>query len=229
MSDLLFHDAHAHSVCLQRGGFLIALEGASRPEGTLDNAGVLAKEDRGRMLFGVPYASAGAVDSGVAGPVIKYHARREGYSPEWVANDLSRFQRRLALVDTLNSLDWPTEAYCELAGALPPTQFLFCHAGGYDLLEFIKMCRFISNVWLDFSATQHIVGWAQSTGKLTFADQLIEHSFEEPRICERVLFGSDTPWFDQRDAVERVLERAPDPSAILIDNFERLVAKVGLV
>jgi len=229
MSTTRFHDAHAHDVRHQQGGFLIALEGASRPDGTLDNEGVLAREDRSRLLIGVPYASAGKADSGLPGPVIKYHARREGYSPEWVANDLSRFQRRVALVDTLNSLDWPSSAYSSLARSFPATQFLFCHAGGYDLLDFVKMCRFIGNVWLDFSATQHIVGWAQSSGKLTFAEQLIEHSFEEPRIRERVMFGSDTPWFDQNDAVKRVVERAPDPAAILMGNFERLVARADLV
>jgi hypothetical protein len=222
-----FHDAHAHAVQAQEGGFLIALEGTPVIPGTLDNAGVLAAERTDRLLFAVVYARHLEPDSGLPGPIIKYHPRREGFSPEWVANDIRRYERRLVLIDTLNAVRWQPRAYWDLAITFPTVEFVMCHAGGYDILEFVKMCRFLKNVWIDFSATQHTFGWVNGQRSPGFVGELIDHSLRERRIAERVMYGSDNPEFLQEDAVERTLEEAPDPDAILRSNFERLIAKMS--
>src|SRR5581483_2221225 len=117
------------------------------------------------------------------------------------AEDIARNERRLVLIDTLNAMKWPPSAYAGLAASFPHTTFVMCHAGGYDILEFVKMGRFLPNVWLDFSATQEIFGWVSGDRSPRFVGDLIDHAFTEPRIAQRVMFGSDAPLFDQRGAV----------------------------
>lgn len=224
-----FHDAHAHAVEAQAGGFLIALEGAPRLAYALDNAAVLAAHDPRRLLIGVPYARAGGEDSGLPGPVMKYHARREGFPPEWVARDIARYGRKVVLLDTLNAIDWPPRAYLDIARGLPGVQFVMCHSGGYDILEFVKMGRFVPNVWLDFSATQQIFGWTAGAPTLNHVTDCIRHAYGEPRIARRLMFGSDNPEFDQAGAVVRLAASVDDPEPFLRTNFERLVSETGLV
>ena len=229
MPDLpVFHDCHAHIVKGQRGGFLIALEGRADLPYMLDNAEVRRQEDRGRLLFGVPYARCAGHDSGLESALVKYHARREGYAPEWVAQDLARFPRRIAIVDTLNAIDWEPRRYLDLAVRYPATQFVFCHAGGYDIVEFLKMARFLGNVWLDFSATQEIFGWVGNRSTLPMVTDAITHALAEPRIAAKVMFGSDTPGFRQSAAVHELVSRVEDATPFLTGNFERLVALAGL-
>jgi hypothetical protein len=218
-----FHDAHAHLVEEQVGGLLIALEGDGLPAGIMSSEEVLAAEERSRGLVGVPYVRSGEDAPAVEGPVAKYHARREGYSPNWVASDIERAGRRLVVVDTLNALDWAPSDYAGLALRLPHVQFVMCHAGGYDVLEFVKLCRFTRNVWLDFSVTQHIFGWVDGNPSPAFISECVDHALRERRIADRVMFGSDTPWYPQLDAVERAVERARDAAAYLGGNFERLL------
>ena len=225
----IFHDCHAHIVERQRGGFLIALEGRKDLPYMLSNAEVYRREDRSQLLFAVPYAHHAGPDSGIESALIKYHARREGYTPEWVAQDLVRFPRRIALVDTLNSIDWEPRSYLDLAVRHPLTQFLFCHAGGYDIMEFLKMARFARNVWLDFSATQEIFGWVGNHSNLPMVTDAITHALAEPRIAAKVLFGSDVPGFQQAAAVHELIDRVEDATPFLTANFERLVSIADLV
>jgi hypothetical protein len=88
------------------------------------------------------------------------------------------------------------------------------------------MCRFVPNVWIDFSATQHTFGWVSGDRSPHFIADLIDHGLREPRIAQRVLFGSDNPEFSQLDAVERTVSVARDPESVLVGNFERLIAIV---
>lgn len=223
-----FHDAHSHAVENQQGGFLIALEGSPTLDHMLSNDQVLAQEDRTRLLFGVPYVSNAETPGSFDYPVVKYHARREGYSPAWVAEDMKRHPRRLALVDTLNAIDWSPDCYLNLARDNPKTLFLFCHSGGYDILQFIKMARFMPNVWLDFSATQEIFGWVGGKSNYPAITDGIEHALGERRIASKLVFGSDNPGFSQLEAVREIVRRLPDPDFYLKSNFERLVELAGL-
>jgi predicted TIM-barrel fold metal-dependent hydrolase len=225
--EVAFHDAHAHAVNDQVGGFLIALLGERNLPYMLSNEEVLGAQDLSRLLIGVPYVPAG--ESDYHHPIVKYHARREGFSAEWVAEDVLRHRRKVALVDTLNTYHWTPSDYATLAQKAPQTEFVMCHGGGYDVLEFLKMARFIKNVWLDFSATQHIFGWAGDGPGYGVICEGIAHALSEPRIAGKVMYGSDTPGFAQLDAVAAVRERSPDPGAILVGNFERLLERSGLI
>lgn len=74
------------------------------------------------------------------------------------------------------------EQFFHLAEAFPNHKFLFAHAGGIKTMDFILMAKRVSNVYLDFSFTQHY-----------FPQELI---FDEIRYgCStlgfRVFFGSD--------------------------------------
>lgn len=221
-----FHDAHCHQPGDATGGFVIALEGLPVFGGTLTNPEVMQLHDPARRLVAVPYAGAG---SELEGALIKYHPRREGYEPEWVHSDIARFGRRLVLIDTLNAVTWPPRAYLQLARAHPEVAFVMCHAGGYDIVEFVKMCRFLDNVWLDFSVTQHEFGWVAGKRSPAYIGDVIDHALGERRIAPKLLFGSDFPLLDQSDAVDRLVATVSDPEPFLITNFERLLDVVGSV
>lgn len=228
-ADLLpFHDAHAHAIGRQDGGFLIALEGEPHLTYMLSNVEVQALENRSRRRFAVPYVRLSDPAATSEATIVKYHARREGYTPEWMSADLARHPRKIALVDTLNSTDWDGRNYQDLAKQHPQTQFLFCHAGGYDIVEFLKMARFLPNVWIDFSATQEIFGWTDGQRHFRVVTDAIEHAFAEPRIARKLMFGSDTPEFRQVEAVQAAMRCLRDPENYLVGNFERLIAVADL-
>ncbi len=221
-----FHDAHCHQPGDAAGGFVIALEGQPVFPGTLPNPEVMELHDPERKLIAIPYARAG---SELEGTLIKYHPRREGYEPDWVHRDIGRFRRRLVLIDTLNAVTWPPRAYLDLARAHPEVAFVMCHAGGYDIVEFVKMCRFLGNVWLDFSVTQHEFGWVTGRRAPAYIGDVIDHALFERRTAPRILFGSDFPLLEQADAVARLVETVPDPEPFLTGNFERLLDGIGAV
>jgi hypothetical protein len=221
----VFHDAHCHQPGQARGGFVIALEGDPHFEGTVPNGEIDALADSARMRIAVPYAGAG---SSLEGALIKYHPRREGYEPSWVDRDISRFERRLVLIDSLNAVSWTPRDFFDLALAHPQTQFVMCHGGGYDLLEFVKMCRFAGNVWLDFSVTQHEFGWVSGQRSPAFVGDLIDHALGERRTAPRIMFGSDYPLLEQADAVARLVDVVADPEPFLTANFERLLETLEL-
>lgn len=221
-----FHDAHCHAPGESSGSLVIALEGTPVFPGTVENSEIGRFHDPARGVIAVPYVRAGRE---VHGPVIKYHPRREGYDPGWVHEDIERFDRRLVLIDTLNAIRWVPRAYLELAKAHTDVEFVMCHAGGYDIVEFVKMCRFLRNVWLDFSVTQHEFGWVSGRRSPAYVGDLIDHALHEPRIVPRVLFGSDFPLLEQSDAISRLVDSVENPEPFLTANFERLLAASGVV
>ncbi len=204
---------------------MIALEGLPVFPGTLTNPDVMRLHDPGRKLIAIPYARAG---SELEGARVKYHPRFEGYEPGWIHADIGRFGRRLVLIDTLNAVRWSPRAYLELARAHPEVEFVMCHAGGYDIVEFVKMCRFLKNVWIDFSVTQHEFGWVSGERSPSYVGDVIDHALGERRIAPKVLFGSDFPLLGQTDAVERIVEAVEDPEPFLISNFERLLDSAAI-
>jgi hypothetical protein len=219
-----FHDAHCHAFGAADGGFVIALEGSPYFPGTLTNAEVAELHDPSRKRFAIPYARS---ESSPVGPLIKYHPRREGFGVDWINDDIAKHGRRLVLIDSLNAADWPPRCFLELAREHPEVEFVMCHAGGYDILEFVKLCRFLGNVWLDFSVTQHEFGWVSGTRNPPFIADLIDHALGERRIAPRVMFGSDYPLLEQTDAVARLVEHSADPEPFLRGNFERLLERIA--
>lgn len=225
MSLPAFHDSHCHQPGDATGGFVIALECEPSFPGTFNNREIGRFHDPGRGRIAIPYLGA---HSELEGRVVKYHPRFEGYDPARLDSDIRRFGRRLVLIDTLNALHWSPRAYRELAQEHPDVAFVMCHAGGYDVLEFVKMCRFLPNVWLDFSVTWHEFGWVSGVPRLPFVADLIDHALSERRIAPRLLFGSDYPLLEQSDALMRLVAAVDDPQPFLTGNFERLLDTVAL-
>jgi predicted TIM-barrel fold metal-dependent hydrolase len=219
-----FHDAHCHAPGEASGGLVIALEGNPVFPGTVPNSEVGQFHDPARALIAVPYVRAGCE---VEGRAIKYHPRRERYDPNWVSADITRFARRLVLIDSLNAVHWPPRAYLDLAKAHSEVEFVMCHAGGYDIVEFVKMCRFLPNVWLDFSVTQHEFGWVTGQRSPAYIGDVIDHALHERRTAPRILFGSDFPLLQQADALERLIGSVAAPEPFLTGNFERLLDVSG--
>ena len=159
-----FYDAHSHRLLAQSGGFLIGLEGKPFFPDALTNDGAFALENRTRLLFAVEYVAAGTLRG--SRPLLKYHPCRERYPPEFVSDSIRRSEPRLCIIDTLNQPYWRPLDYWSIARSYPDIQFVFCHAGGYDILDFLKMADFTPNVWLDFSLTQEYFGWTGQRPRL---------------------------------------------------------------
>ncbi len=221
-----FFDAHAHCLKAQRGGFLIGLEGSPRFDGVVTNHGARAAEDPRRLLFAVQYVCRAAPTN--ACRLLKYHPRREGYPPEFVVESIRASSPRLCIVDTLNQPHWQPRDYWEIARAFPRIQFIFCHAGGYDILDFLKMADFTANIWLDFSCTQEFFGWTGSGAALPHVTDCIDFALASKRLRHKVLFGSDEPFYSQEAALRRYAEREGS-KLFLTDNFHALVDKARLL
>jgi hypothetical protein len=221
-----FFDAHAHCIKAQRGGFLIGLEGDPRFEVAVNNQAARAAEDRGRLLFAVEYVSKAAPST--SWKVLKYHPRREGYSPEFVKGSIRTSAPRVCIVDTLNQPSWQPRDYWEIARSSPLIQFVFCHAGGYDILDFLKMADFTANIWLDFSCTQEFFGWTGSGAVLRHVTDGIDFALSSKRLRRKILFGSDEPFYSQEAALRRY-EGRDGSRLFLAENFQALVDKARLL
>jgi len=220
-----FYDAHSHRLLDQSGGFLIGLEGKPVFPDTLTNDGTFALENRTRLLFAVEYVAAGTVRG--SRPLLKYHPRRERYPPEFVSDSIRRSQPRLCIIDTLNQPYWQPLDYWSIARRYPDIQFIFCHAGGYDILDFLKMADFTPNVWLDFSLTQEYFGWTGQRPRLRQVTDCIDYALQFDRIKRKVLFGSDEPFFSQRSPLE-LYAAMPDRDLFLVENFLNLLQKAQI-
>jgi hypothetical protein len=221
-----FHDAHSHRLLKQEGGLMIGLEGRPVFPDAVTNAGAFALENKTRLLFAVEYVTR---EAGVGSrPLLKYHPRREGYPPEFVSDSIRRSGPKLCIIDTLNQPHWQPLDYWRIAKTFPHIQFVFCHAGGYDILDFLKMADFTPNIWLDFSLTQEYFGWVGDRARLPHVAECIDYGLQCERIKHKVFFGSDEPFFSQALALKRYLE-LPDRDLFLIQNYLDLLQKAQIV
>lgn len=221
-----FHDAHSHRLMEQQGGLLIGLEGKPVFPDALSNAAAFTLEDKSRLLFAVEYVTTAAKTGARA--LLKYHPRREGYSPEFVADSIRQSGPKLCLIDTLNQPHWQPLDYWRIARAFREVQFIFCHAGGYDILDFLKMADFTPNVWLDFSLTQEYFGWVGKQPLLPHVGQCIEYALQHDRIKRKLMFGSDEPFFSQQLALGRY-RTLTDNHLFLTDNYVALLETAKII
>ena len=221
-----FHDAHSHKLLEQDGGLFIGLEGKPVFPDALDNAGAFALEDKSRLRFAVEYVTTAAKTGSHA--LLKYHPRRERYSPEFVTKSLRESGPKLCIIDTLNQPHWQPVDYWHIARAFPEIQFIFCHAGGYDILDFLKMADFTPNIWLDFSLTQEYFGWVGKQPLLPHVGQCIEWALQYERVKRKVMFGSDEPFYSQPLALPRY-QAHKDSQLFLIENYVALLQKSKLI
>ena len=230
-----FYDAHAHFVGQEAGGFLVGLEGEPWFEenspafcvpGKIlhnDEAEELAKKGMYRVFRYVRNEEVEGCELNVegcglnVGTCLKYHPRREKYSPEEVIESIRKLKPRAVMIDTLNEPGWVAYDYWKVARAFPELPVFLPHAGGYLINDFIKICHFQKNVWIDFTLTHTNFGGI-SKNPLAYVDDAIRYALNGP-FKDRVLMGSDLPFFDQMKVVE-YYERL-GAIEMLNENFER--------
>lgn len=222
---LSFYDAHAHQIESQEGGFLIALEGTPKFDVNLSNIEVL-ELTRGTNIIPVEYVCADFQPTTTK--VVKYHARREGFSVEQVANDIRTRQPKIAIIDTLNHPFWQPSDYLRLVIEFPKQTFLFCHAGGYDVLDFVKYADFYPNVWIDFSFTHQYFGWCGDRTRLPHVCETMDYAFNSKKISNKILFGTDNGFCKQLEVAEVYAEKFGDQNKFFKENFIRLVNQAGV-
>lgn len=185
-----FYNCHTHVSNKQTGGFLIALDGIRGSEGGYSNLEVLEKGKIAEMIP-VQYVT-GREDENLETRILKYHPRRERYRPESVRESIQRYSPKAVIIDTLNQPFWQPNDYWLLAMAFPKIQFLFSHAGGFDIVDFLKITMFQKNVWIDFSFTQHVFGWCGKNVPMPLVVEHMEYAMKEKKLYDRLLFGSDS-------------------------------------
>lgn len=217
-----FYDAHLHNKGSESGGFVVGVEGTPWFDGILhnDEAFALAQTNSGYRFFRyVTRGDAGERPNGTAdGLLLKYHPRREKYTADQVIESIRVWRPKAVMIDTLNEPGWVAYDYWKVCRAFPDLTFILPHAGGYLINDFIKICHFQPNVWIDFTLTHTNFG-SISKNPLPYVDQAIIYALDSP-FRNRVLMGSDLPFFDQMDVV-RYYERLGKLD-MLNENFERL-------
>lgn len=211
-----FYDAHSHKIEKQKGGILINLD--SLPEFHINN-------EKCKNFFIADYINKSF--KATSSKIIKYHPRLEKYSTSEVISDLEKREVKICIIDTLNLPFWQPIDYWNIAIKFSDIQFLFSHAGGYDIIEFIKICNFQKNVWLDFSMSQEYFGWCGNNQPLKQVCEAIDYALTSKLTNDKILFGSDNPFYSQECALNKYLKHK-NSKKILKDNFEKLIERVNL-
>lgn len=217
----MLFDAHLHYKNHENGGFLIGLEGNPKFEGTLDNKEVLKLHCPKDKYFAFYYVCNNAISNKIEHPLLKYHPRREGYSKELVSASIKLNTPKVVIVDTLNEPYWNAYDYWYLAKENPTVTFIMAHSGGYLINEFIKMCHFQKNIWIDFALTHTVLGkLGDITKGLNYINDAIKYALNSS-FNDRILLASDFPFYDQ----DEVFKYYSEYEEMLNKNFLRLVAE----
>lgn len=220
-----YYDSHLHCLMNQTGGILIGLEGGNLYDGTLSNEKVQKTIKKNNYLIGAYYVTEKfqPIDNET---VLKYHPRREHYSADQVIRDLEKRHCKLCIIDTLNQPFWQPLDYWKIVARFPNILFILPHMGGYDIVDFIKILDFNSNVYADFSMTQEYFGWCGTRARLPIVADSIDYCLTAEKFRKRILFGSDAPFFSQSVALEKYCQY-PHDKEILVDNFIDLINKIS--
>lgn len=212
-------DAHIHNKNHESGGFLIGLEGNPYFEGTLTNEEVLSLHSPKDMYYAFYYVSAKEISSTIDHDLLKYHPRREKYSPEEVSASIANNIPKAVIIDTLNEPYWVPYDYWKIARENPDIPIIMAHAGGYLINDFIKMCHFQPNVWIDFALTHTTLGkLGDKDDGLPYINDAIKYALHSS-FKDRVLLSSDYPFFDQ----DAVFEYYSEYHEMLNKNFLRFI------
>lgn len=225
-----FYDAHLHNKGSEAGGFIVGLEGTPWFDGILhnDEATALAAEESVNYRFFRYVTDEEAKSDNRTieqsnNLLLKYHPRREKYTPDEVIGSIRLLQPRAVMIDTLNEPNWVPYDYWKVCRLFPDVKFLLPHAGGYLVNDFIKICHFQPNVWIDFTLTHTNLGCI-SKNPLPYVDQAIWYALNAP-FRNRVLMGSDLPFFDQQAVVDYYAKLGK--LEMLNANFEKLFETLG--
>ena len=223
-----FYDAHVHRAGREQGGFMVGLEGEPIFDGTLPNADAarFVRNNADRYCFFRYVTKAAACSDEAnreAGEVfLKFHPRRERYSPSEVIAAIRRLCPVAVMIDTLNEPYWQPYDYWTICRAFPDVAFVLPHAGCYLIRDFVKICHFQPNVWIDFSLTHTNFG-PISRNPLPDVDELIDYALRSS-FRNRILLGSDIPFFRQDEVVD-YYERK-NALDLLNGNFLRLFERL---
>ena len=219
----MLYDAHLHNKNHENGGFLIGLEGEPYFKGTLNNQEVLVLHNPSEKYISFYYIRKKEIEDNLKEwPYLKYHPRREKYSPEQVVESISRRKPKAIIIDTLNEPYWVPYDYWYIAKKYSDIPFIFAHAGGYLINDFIKICHFQPNVWIDFALTHTTLGrLGDETNGLPYINQAIRYSLNS-NFKNRVLMSSDYPFFDQ-NAVFNYYKGYED---LLNNNYIELINRI---
>ncbi len=214
----MFYDAHIHNRNAEKGGFLVGLENEPYFEGTLSNDDVLKMQNENYIAF--YYVTCQEITKKLPYKFLKFHPRRERYNKNQVLNSIGINLPKCVMVDTLNEPYWTAYDYWEIAKAYPKIYFIFSHAGGYLINDFIKICHFQDNVWIDFSLTHTVLGHLGNIDKeLVYINQAIKYALNAS-FKNKILLGSDFPFFSQED-VYKYYDKL-GVVKLLNNNFEKL-------
>lgn len=214
----MIYDAHIHAIGNEKGGFIIGLEGVPCYKGTLSNEGALALHNPEKNYISFYYVTNEEKEEIIIHKYLKYHPRREGYTPEQVVESIKINKPKAVIIDTLNEPYWTAYDYWNVAKSAPKINFIFAHAGGYLINDFIKICHFQPNVWIDFALTHTTLGKLGDQDGLEYISDAIHYSLRSP-FKNRVLLSSDYPFFNQED----VFEYYKKDIELLNSNFEYLL------
>lgn len=216
----MFYDCHAHEIAKQDGGFVIALENQSKGFG-LTNKQIIELEMKDTF---VPVQYVTNSWNMTETDIVKYHPRLEKYSVEQVIQDIAKRQPKGIIIDTLNDPFWQIKDYWELLARYPQIPFLLSHAGGYKILEFIEICNFNKNAWIDFSFSHSYFGLVNEEVELRVVTEVMRYAFES-RVKDKVMFGSDTPFENQEECIEWYIQNV---NAAIYDgtNWKRFLESI---
>lgn len=221
----MLFDAHIHHKNKEDGGFLVGLEGTPVFDGTLTNKEVLSLHNPKENYISFYYVCASEITSTIIHKYLKYHPRREKYTPDEVIESIKKNQPKCVMIDTLNEPFWTPYDYWKVARTFPNLTFIFPHSGGYLINDFIKICHFQKNVWIDFALTHTTLGHLgdKKTG-LPYINEAIIYALNSP-FKDRVLMSSDYPFFDQ-EAVFKYYENLGF-TGLLNNNFMALKESIS--
>ena len=190
-------DAHIHNKNNEKGGFLIGLEGNPFFDGTLTNSEVLELHNPKNNYFSFYYVTSSEIYTLIKHNLLKYHPRREKYSHELVSNSIKKNHPKAVIIDTLNEPYWTVYDYWNIARENADIPIIMAHAGGYLVNDFIKMCHFQPNVWIDFALTHTTLGRLGNKNEgLAYINDAIKYALHSP-FKNKVLLSSDFPFFNQ--------------------------------
>ncbi|MBD5098021.1 MAG: amidohydrolase family protein [Clostridiales bacterium] len=221
----MIYDAHLHRKNLETGGFLIGLEGLPLfKEKVLSNTEALSLHDPNKHYVAFYYVSKHECETvTISHKYLKYHPKREQYTPLQVIASIRRNSPKAVIIDTLNEPYWRPYDYWEVAQEFPELPFVFAHSGGYSINDFVKICHLQKNVWIDFSLTHATLGNYGSPEKgLPYVEQAIKYSLNSP-FKSRVLLASDFPFFSQAEVFQYYAEYIDQLNNNFLELFHQIV------
>lgn len=219
----MVYDVHIHKKNKEAGGFIIGLEGTPFFEGTINNQEALSYHDPINKYLTFYYVTKEECgEKLIYHPYLKYHPRRERYAPDEVVKSIKTNRPKAVVIDTLNEPYWTPYDYWNLARECADIIFIFAHSGGYLINDFIKICHFQPNVWIDFALTHTTLGkFGNKEYGLGYVNDAIHYALNST-FKKRVLLGSDYPFFNQED----VFAYYKNYIELLNNNFLSLFEKI---